>query len=455
MTDAHTALPESPEGMKISFALPAAYGLLFMVAAFFYNSPAEILTGFIKILTSPSQLMTDYMILASVGATLFNAGLMICLGVLLLVVSHTPVNGSAFAALFTLMGFSCFGKNPFNALPIVCGVFLFTRLLGIPFREKATVALYGTGLGPLVSALAFAMGLPPALALPVSFAVGLLIGFILSPLLTSFSRFHQGYSLYNAGFTNGIVGTMFISFMSYIGCRIEKLSLEYHGSSVGLAVLLGLTFASMMLIGFLLQGRSLRGFGRLLRSSGRAGSDFMVQYGHGLSLFNMGVCGFAGTAYALLLGGQLNGPVFAGIMMVVGFAANGKHLRNILPVMLGLTLMNLLTGHDPGKTSVVIAGLFGTSLAPIAGEFGVLAGMLAGALHMTLVVVVGVLHAGVVLYNNGFSCGFIAAFLVPWLQLLEQHGWLPGRNVWRRLAGRFGRQPLSLEQNEAGDGNKP
>ncbi|MDI9469975.1 MAG: DUF1576 domain-containing protein [Bacillota bacterium] len=454
MTDAHAALSESaekesPEKAKIGYVLPFSYGLLLIVAAFFYNSPVEILTGFIKIITSPSQLMTDYMVLTSVGAALFNTGLMMCLGVLLLVVSHTPLNGGVFAALFTVMGFSSFGKNPFNALPIFCGVYFFTRLLGIPFREKATVALYGTGLGPLVSAVAFVLELPPFLALPLAFAVGLLIGFVQSPLLTSFSRFHRGYSLYNAGFTNGIAGMIFISFMSYIGCKIDKISLVYRGPSIGLAVLLGLVFASLMLIGFFFEGRSLRRYSQLLQSSGRAGSDFMTQYGHGISLFNMGVCGFVGMAYALLMGGQLNGPIIAGIMMMAGFGANGKHLRNITPVLLGLALINVLTGHDPTWTSAVIAGLFGTSLAPIAGEYGTLAGMVAGALHMTLVGVVGNLHAGVVLYNNGFSCGFIAAFLVPWLELLEDHGWLLGRNVSRRLAGRGGRQPLALK----GDGN--
>lgn len=439
MTDAHEALPESPDRAKPGHILMASYGLLFMVAAFFFNSPAEVLTGFYTILISPSQLSTDYMALTNVGATLFNSGLMTCLGALLLIVSRTPANAISFAVLFTVMGFSCFGKNPFNAVPIVCGVFLFTRFARMPFREKATASLYATGLGPLVSALAFTTGLPPALALPLSFAVGLLVGFVLPPLMTAFMCFHQGYCLYNAGFVNGIVGTMFVSFLAYVGFTIPPLALDYRGSSLGLAALLSLLFGSQMLIGLWLQGGSLSGYGRLMQSPGRAVTDFTVQFGPGLSLFNMGVCGFIGMGYALLLGGQLNGAIFAGIMKMTGYGSYGKHPRNVWPVLLGLLLMNLATGHDPGTTGAVLAALFGTSLAPIAGQFGVLAGMVAGALHMTLGRAVGILHAGVMLYNNGFSAGIVAVFMLPWLELLEERGWLPGRQAWRRLAGRSGR----------------
>ena len=38
---------------------------------------------------------------------------------------------------------------------------------------------------------------------------------------------------------------------------------------------------------------------------------------------------------------------------------------------------------------------------------------MAGALHMALVTNIGDLHAGMNLYNNGFSGGFIAAALSP------------------------------------------
>ncbi|MDF5361646.1 DUF1576 domain-containing protein, partial [Vibrio parahaemolyticus] len=70
-------------------------------------------------------------------------------------------------------------------------------------------------------------------------------------------------------------------------------------------------------------------------------------------------------------------------------------------------------GSDLTSIGSVLTVLFSTTLAPIAGEFGVLFGLLAGGLHASLVSNLSYLHAGLNLYNNGFSGGFVAAFLVP------------------------------------------
>jgi hypothetical protein len=49
-----------------------------------------------------------------------------------------------------------------------------------------------------------------------------------------------------------------------------------------------------------------------------------------------------------------------------------------------------------------------------------LAGILAGMLHVSLVSNLSFLHAGMNLYNNGFSGGFIAATLHPLFDALLQ-----------------------------------
>jgi hypothetical protein len=84
-------------------------------------------------------------------------------------------------------------------------------------------------------------------------------------------------------------------------------------------------------------------------------------------------------------------------------------------------LTNVFNIHDSSATFAIIAALFGMTLAPIAGEYGFLAGILAGVLHMSLVTNIGFLHAGMNLYNNGFSGGFVAAFLVPLLEMVRPH----------------------------------
>ena len=59
-------------------------------------------------------------------------------------------------------------------------------------------------------------------------------------------------------------------------------------------------------------------------------------YGPGLVYINMALLGIVFTTYILIVGGELNGPTIGGIFTVVGFCASGKHLKNVLPILLGV-----------------------------------------------------------------------------------------------------------------------
>ena len=108
----------------------------------------------------------------------------------------------------------------------------------------------------------------------------------------------------------------------------------------------------------------------LMRLSGQAPSDFVGQFGIGPTLANMGLAGAIGTAYILLIGGDLNGPTIGAILTIVGFAAYGKHPRNIVWIMAGVFLGSLAKPWNWADPSIQLAALFGTTLAPIAGKFG-------------------------------------------------------------------------------------
>jgi len=101
------------------------------------------------------------------------------------------------------------------------------------------------------------------------------------------------------------------------------------------------------------------------------------------------------------------------VLTIVGFGAMGKTPRNIIPILIGVTLGGATRGSSLNDPSLQMAALFGTTLAPIAGEFGWKAGLFAGYVHSSVVLYVGTLHAGVNLYNNGFAGGLVAAILVP------------------------------------------
>ena len=100
-------------------------------------------------------------------------------------------------------------------------------------------------------------------------------------------------------------------------------------------------------------------------------------------------------------------------LTIVGFAAFGKHPKNCAPLVAGVLMAGVFFGYDFSSTTFIISALFSTTIAPIAGAYGPIIGVVAGILHLTLVTNIGIIHGGINLYNNGFSGGLVAGFLVP------------------------------------------
>jgi multisubunit Na+/H+ antiporter MnhE subunit len=141
----------------------------------------------------------------------------------------------------------------------------------------------------------------------------------------------------------------------------------------------------------------------------------------------MGLSGAVGLVYILAIGGDLNGPTIGALFSIVGFAAFGKHPRNILPIIAGVFLGSLVKPWGVADPSVQLAALFGTNLAPIAGYFGWHWGIVAGFVHSSAALSVGVVHGGLNLYNNGFAAGIVASILVPVILAIRARGSLTGR----------------------------
>ncbi len=395
-------------------------GILFIALAFVFDRPADIWHGVTVILTSRANLLTDYIQLANAGATLVNVGVMTLFSISIIRLNRLPVSGSIVAGIFTMVGFSFFGKNLYNTLPLILGVYLYAKAIRQPFGEYVLHCMFGTALSPLVSELSFNMKLPVPFGVLLGVASGLLAGFVLVPLSIRFLRFHKGYNLYNIGFTAGIIGMFFMAVLRGFGVEVTAVSILSSGRNLPFSLILSGIFLCLLLMGLRVNHWKLKGFRRLFQLPGVLATDFLAISGFGVTLINMALLGMLSVAYVLILGGELNGPVIGGIFTVVGFAAYGKHLKNVLPVMVGVTLANLFNIHSSSASFTIIAALFGTTLAPIAGEYGVTSGILAGFLHMSLVTNVSFLHAGMNLYNNGFSGGFVAALLGPLCDAVRQ-----------------------------------
>ena len=395
--------------------------VMLMILAFIIESPQSLVSGMMTILVSPSQLFTDYMEIASVGSTLLNVAIMLGISIYSYKKLEIPLNGTVIGSLGMLAGFSFFGKNLFNSIPFMIGVWIYTKVTKQNYRNYVIVGLFGSALGPLISFIAFSGVLPQGWSVLIAYALGIFIGFILPQLSTQFLGFHQGFSLYNVGFTAGIIGMVVLGFMNAFGIEVETRTLTSTQSPLILYQLLIGFCVILIVTSFYLHFKKKEKyhFKLLLKLSGRLPSDFVEMTNLATVTLNMSIIGFILLGYVLMNGGQLNGPIVGSIIGVMSFGAFGNQVKNTVPVLVGIMIGSYLTGVEPTSTSALIAAIFGTTLAPVSGYYGPLAGMIAGFVHITLVSHVVVMHGGLNLYNNGFAGGFVAAVLVPIFEIFE------------------------------------
>jgi hypothetical protein len=221
----------------------------------------------------------------------------------------------------------------------------------------------------------------------------------------------MGYNLYNIGTTAGFVGTFLYMLMRAFGLEINAASFWSTEYTAFLAVYMTALSIVFILFGYL-WGARLQDYRAIIKKGGRMPTDFLVSDGLGITLVNMGLVGLVTLGYILLIGGDINGAILAGILTALGFGALGKHPVNIIPVMVGVILMSLPSkwaAYDPGP---MLAALFGITMAPFSGRFGPLAGVLAGMLHLPIIMHVGSLHGYMNLYNNGFAGGLVMLMLI-------------------------------------------
>lgn len=384
------------------------------------ESEVSLVSGFKNIVISPTILITDFLSIGGIAATYINVSIIGFYNIYLLRKFDLRINGPIIAAFMTVIGFSFFGKNVFNIIPIYIGGYLYSLRQKIEFKDILVSIMFATALAPVISEISFANELVSGISVLVGGSIGIFIGFIVTPLAAYMINFHNGYNIYNIGFVSGIVGTILTSTLRSLNIKIEPVSILYLENNMVIIATLLVMFIYLIIVGIYTNKDCVRRYKDIFQYGGRVATDYTYLVGYGVTFLNMGIMGILCIVYVICVGGIVNGPVIAGIFTVVGFSAFGKHLKNCIPVTIGVIIMALILKNDISSTVTIITVLFSTTLAPLAGVYGYRVGILAGMLHFILATNVGIIHGGVNLYNNGFAGGLVAAFLLPMIEAFKK-----------------------------------
>lgn len=386
------------------------FSLILFSSSFIFNSFEEIKKGLIIILYSRDNLISDYMQIANIGAAFFNCSVLTILSTLFLQIKKIQLNARYIAALLTVSGFSLFGKNIINSIPLSLGVILYIRIKKEDFQIHGPNILFVNALAPVVTETA--LRIKGMEGIIISLCMSILIGFLFIPLSLHFMSFHKGFNLYNAGFTAGIIAMFYRAFLHSIGIDIKAADRVLRGANHTLLPVLIIISSFFIIYSLIGDKKVIFKYMKLIKNSGENYPDYPLIFGQNAAILNSGILGLLSTLYVLLVGGELNGPIIGGIFTIMGFAFLGKNIRNALPIFLGVYCASLINIYDSHSTAALLAALFGTTLCPVAGYYGFFFGFCAAFMHMALSQNIGFVHSGLNLYNNGFSGGFIAAFMV-------------------------------------------
>ena len=394
------------------YAVLSVIYIFFIFVAFFIDTPKNIIYGLKNIILSPDILISDYVEIGGIGASLLNSALTSILSMILLIIIGVKPNGSTIMSLWLMTGFAFFGKNIINVWPIIIGVFLYSKYQKEQFISYSLLALLSTTLSPAISQFMFISDMPFIIGLIIGYIIGILIGFLLAPIASHAIKAHNGYNLYNIGFAAGLFATLFMAILRAVGINFETRLLWNKDSTFTFSIILYTVSIYLIVIGLINNKNYKENFSKLLKQPGRLVSDFYLLYDK-TCYINMGLLGILSTSLIILLKADLNGATTAGVSTIIGFGAFGKHIKNVIPILIGSILASIININPINSPSIILAILFSTGLAPIAGKFGFFIGIIAGFLHINMVMNVGYLHGGLNLYNNGLAAGLVAMILIP------------------------------------------
>jgi len=365
------------------------------------------------------------------GASIINSVIASVYAVGVLYFMRAKPSGAALMCLWMTAGWTFWGATVFSIFPLTAGVWLYSRFKGTNFSDYVVAALLCHAIAPMVSLFYFSnpilvhfgIELPLVVSLLKGVLFGLIIGFILPIILAAMVRVHEGFTLYNMGVAGGMIAMLIAAIFAGFGVVVPTENYWFTERQTEIAIFIfvisGALIATGLIMGRVNKTPHMENIKKLVAHSGHAPNDFYSQFGE-TAYINMGLLGIIGTLWCLIFGFDLNAGTFACIFSMIAFGSLGKHIWNVIPILVGATICAFVNSVAFAAPSNALAILFATCLAPIAGKFGFGWGMVTGFLHVLIVTHVGPVTNGMNLYNNGFASGFVALILVPIIVALKR-----------------------------------
>lgn len=180
-------------GNNVKFAVFLSLLCAVLIIAGLVPNPKATLGGYWRLLHTSGRAPSDYLRVFGHGPVLVNMGVNGLFAMAYILVTGGDLNGPTLGGIFTIIGFSAYGKHLFNIAPVMIGVLLGSTFLHVSANNESLqlASLFGTALAPFSGVFGWPFGVVAGL---IHSAVVLQAGL---PL--------EGMNLYNNGFSAGLV----------------------------------------------------------------------------------------------------------------------------------------------------------------------------------------------------------------------------------------------------------
>lgn len=375
----------------IIFIFLLTYGLSITLTAFFLASPEKLISGMEQIVRSPSNLITDYVHIAGVGAAFLNSGLVTLSSLFLLRKHKHHFCSLTVSVIMMLSGFSFFGKNIVNSAPIILGCLIYLRIHHSGRQDLLVMGLLSTCLSPIVSTIYCAPDHSAISNKFIALVAGLLIGYTILPIFEFLKVHTKELNLYNMGFSAGFIGVIGnLTTRNILAIKIvpHDLSFEHHHA---LLIFLAALFTLPFLVFLYFYKKNIDRSKHLFLDLKK--------------IARFSLYGYLAVIFTLLLKVPLSGILVGAILTFAGFSMYNFKFRYFFFPALGVFLTALLLYRDAATTNNIVIILFASTLSPMTRKYGLVTGTLSGALFSLITRNTQYLTAGINLYNCGFAGG--------------------------------------------------